>query len=164
MHIVFYLITNIYRLVLLFICFFFYLCIIFLFFFFFLFILFIYFFFFFQAEDGIRDLTVTGVQTCALPICRNGPFVRNAPFQPEQRVPDRREHSSGARPIYIAGREGDAGRARQDHGRSSLAIDPQSRAPLYAAVAYPRVTFRGVGCLADSLVGWAGGLAAEDGP
>src|SRR2546427_7088002 len=28
------------------------------------------FFFFFQAEDGIRDLTVTGVQTCALPISR----------------------------------------------------------------------------------------------
>src|SRR2546427_1945126 len=26
------------------------------------------FLFFFQAEDGIRDLTVTGVQTCALPI------------------------------------------------------------------------------------------------
>src|SRR2546430_8840828 len=26
--------------------------------------------FFFQAEDGIRYLTVTGVQTCALPICR----------------------------------------------------------------------------------------------
>src|SRR5207245_6449820 len=25
--------------------------------------------FFFQAEDGIRDATVTGVQTCALPIC-----------------------------------------------------------------------------------------------
>src|SRR2546430_4112532 len=28
-------------------------------------------FFFFQAEDGIRDLTVTGVQTCALPIYDN---------------------------------------------------------------------------------------------
>src|SRR5437867_6670164 len=27
--------------------------------------------FFFQAEDGIRDRTVTGVQTCALPIWRN---------------------------------------------------------------------------------------------
>src|SRR3982750_4597070 len=27
-------------------------------------------FFFFQAEDGIRDLIVTGVQTCALPISR----------------------------------------------------------------------------------------------
>src|SRR2546430_9406357 len=31
-------------------------------------------FFFFQAEDGIRDLTVTGVQTCALPICAVTPF------------------------------------------------------------------------------------------
>src|SRR2546425_4873895 len=28
-------------------------------------------FFFFQAEDGIRDKLVTGVQTCALPICVN---------------------------------------------------------------------------------------------
>src|SRR2546430_8800221 len=28
-------------------------------------------FFFFQAEDGIRDLTVTGVQTCALPISKH---------------------------------------------------------------------------------------------
>src|SRR5688572_32559504 len=31
-------------------------------------------FFFFQAEDGIRDLTVTGVQTCALPISGCGRF------------------------------------------------------------------------------------------
>src|SRR5256886_8210093 len=31
-------------------------------------ILCLFYFFFFQAEDGIRDLTVTGVQTCALPI------------------------------------------------------------------------------------------------
>src|SRR2546425_9239684 len=29
------------------------------------------FFFFFQAEDGIRDKLVTGVQTCALPISRH---------------------------------------------------------------------------------------------
>ena len=28
----------------------------------------LFFFFFFQAEDGIRDWSVTGVQTCALPI------------------------------------------------------------------------------------------------
>src|SRR5947209_10509085 len=33
-------------------------------------------FFFFQAEDGIRDIGVTGVQTCALPIF---PVARNAP-------------------------------------------------------------------------------------
>src|SRR2546427_7836722 len=32
--------------------------------------------FFFQAEDGIRDLTVTGVQTCALPILSRGPESR----------------------------------------------------------------------------------------
>src|SRR3712207_7080484 len=32
------------------------------------------FFFFFQAEDGIRDIGVTGVQTCALPICDHTEF------------------------------------------------------------------------------------------
>src|SRR5207245_3527302 len=37
-----------------------------------LFLYIIFYFFFFQAEDGIRDATVTGVQTCALPIsCYN---------------------------------------------------------------------------------------------
>ena len=38
-----------------------------LYFFFFFFCFFLV--FFFQAEDGIRDVAVTGVQTCALPIC-----------------------------------------------------------------------------------------------
>src|SRR5208337_5236913 len=32
-----------------------------------------YFIFFFQAEDGIRDTSVPGVQTCALPIWRRRP-------------------------------------------------------------------------------------------
>ena len=35
------------------------------------------FFFFFQAEDGIRDDLVTGVQTCALPISGNVVFATN---------------------------------------------------------------------------------------
>src|SRR5438105_8497421 len=35
---------------------------------------FCYFLFFFQAEDGIRDPLVTGVQTCALPIYTSWPF------------------------------------------------------------------------------------------
>src|SRR2546430_2515423 len=45
-------------------------------------------FFFFQAEDGIRDLTVTGVQTCALPIsfygghCELSFGVMGAHYQP----------------------------------------------------------------------------------
>src|SRR3989304_4371484 len=34
------------------------------------------FFFFFQAEDGIRDVAVTGVQTCALPIWLHGTNVK----------------------------------------------------------------------------------------
>src|SRR2546422_7190373 len=36
-------------------------------------------FFFFQAEDGIRDVAVTGVQTCALPISNTGANVWPAP-------------------------------------------------------------------------------------
>src|SRR5437762_7950643 len=39
-----------------------------IFFFIYLLYVFFFFFFFFQAEDGIRDTSVTGVQTCALPI------------------------------------------------------------------------------------------------
>src|SRR5438046_4573305 len=48
-------------------------------------------FFFFQAEDGIRDWSVTGVQTCALPIstaaCRG---CRGDRRQPRQAAVDRR--------------------------------------------------------------------------
>src|SRR5256886_4681400 len=49
------------------------------------------FFFFFQAEDGIRDLTVTGVQTCALPICS----------QPRSPTYEMREASTRWVPISI---------------------------------------------------------------
>src|SRR2546430_10787745 len=49
-----------------------------------------FFFFFFQAEDGIRDLTVTGVQTCALPIFA------------QRRRPDRER--GGERPVAAPGR------------------------------------------------------------
>src|SRR5688500_19360743 len=35
--------------------------------------------FFFQAEDGIRDYKVTGVQTCALPIFRSWKELMNRP-------------------------------------------------------------------------------------
>src|SRR2546430_7455535 len=50
--------------------------------------------FFFQAEDGIRDLTVTGVQTCALPISTSWcgrSCVRTGPSVP------RRGHREGLR-------------------------------------------------------------------
>src|SRR5690349_24155556 len=45
------------------------------------------FFFFFQAEDGIRDLYVTGVQTCALPIYSGGLERHYAPRTPSRLVP-----------------------------------------------------------------------------
>src|SRR5205809_5147213 len=43
-------------------------------------------FFFFQAEDGIRDVAVTGVQTCALPI-----YVRGDDRREGERKGDRQE-------------------------------------------------------------------------
>src|SRR2546430_9965652 len=67
--------------------------------------------FFFQAEDGIRDLTVTGVQTCALPISQG---VHPARAQRESwhrgraaAWPDRGHRSAAARP----------GRRRRTHRR-----------------------------------------------
>src|SRR2546427_7619535 len=60
-------------------------------------------FFFFQAEDGIRDLTVTGVQTCALPICahllpdaRGAGRPRRAALRRRERVGARRNPRRGA--------------------------------------------------------------------
>src|SRR5690606_40741196 len=42
--------------------------------------------FFFQAEDGIRDFHVTGVQTCALPISTSGIERRGAYTSPNPRI------------------------------------------------------------------------------
>src|SRR2546430_10796116 len=53
--------------------------------------------FFFQAEDGIRDLTVTGVQTCALPI-----------FRIQRRCPDL------LHPFYEAGNAAECGLCRYE--------------------------------------------------
>src|SRR5207248_6768800 len=58
-------------------------------------------FFFFQAEDGIRDRTVTGVQTCALPIfaevvpSRSGAF--ESPRYGQERPPRSRTTVLSAR-------------------------------------------------------------------
>ena len=76
-------------------------CFFYFFFFFYLFIFFfIYLFFFFQAEDGIRDTSVTGVQTCALPIFPVG-FVGAA--ESKQAL---MEHAGGIPVITLAGRLG----------------------------------------------------------
>src|SRR2546426_6733435 len=59
-------------------------------------------FFFFQAEDGIRDYKVTGVQTCALPICADQDARRRHRDGPRQgrrqsRDPDRHHGQRGPR-------------------------------------------------------------------
>src|SRR5689334_24261916 len=57
-------------------------------------------FFFFQAEDGIRDGTVTGVQTCALPIS-GGPALspRTRPRARESSA-DRQEADRGPAVVF----------------------------------------------------------------
>src|SRR5689334_24991864 len=55
------------------------------------------FFFFFQAEDGIRDGTVTGVQTCALPICCAPYPLRSTESRSTTRISLTCRHSTAAR-------------------------------------------------------------------
>src|SRR5207244_7480541 len=56
-------------------------------------------FFFFQAEDGIRDDLVTGVQTCALPIYSRG---GGSPELRSRRRARRRDRSSGDPPPRLS--------------------------------------------------------------
>src|SRR2546425_3591569 len=63
---------------------------------------FFFYFFFFQAEDGIRDKLVTGVQTCALPISRadrQGFVFRRQVEQHNHALP--RHHVTAARGIDV---------------------------------------------------------------
>src|SRR5205807_4600940 len=54
---------------------------------------FFFFFFFFQAEDGIRDYKVTGVQTCALPICISS--LHDQPFETRREAAQQRADAEG---------------------------------------------------------------------
>src|SRR5687768_18606955 len=87
--------------------------------------------FFFQAEDGIRDVAVTGVQTCALPICPLWPRKRVPPSRrgktrpgSGQRVAERRPSRTRLRPSARqsarseerrVGKEGGCGRSQDDY-------------------------------------------------
>src|SRR2546425_2081185 len=110
------------------------------------------FFFFFQAEDGIRDKLVTGVQTCALPIYwvrltpGASPGISGGPGseplaepQPERPVPER--FGSGA------GRRGGAGGVRNRADERHLVI----RAPA-AGDHQPEVPCRLVGGATEHLL------------
>src|SRR3712207_6889349 len=67
------------------------------------------FFFFFQAEDGIRDIGVTGVQTCALPISPARPGERPLARPVRAAAPAARPASDRARrrgAVALPGRQG----------------------------------------------------------
>src|SRR5256886_551823 len=68
-------------------------------------------YFFFQAEDGIRDLTVTGVQTCALPISGDRTPSCPGPTSSCTSDHDRRGPGAPARPVARPGRRDRAVRA-----------------------------------------------------
>src|SRR2546430_1511655 len=105
-----------------------------------------FFFFFFQAEDGIRDLTVTGVQTCALPISAAdiahevglGEVAQAA--QDEQADQRERHPHDGARVLVgesaVAEFLGEQREARHGGGKQHPAEDPeQETSPMGAQVA-----------------------------
>src|SRR5690606_41038104 len=82
---------------------------------------------FFQAEDGIRDFHVTGVQTCALPISgRDAALQRALPAaRPAGRAPRARSRDR---------RGGRTGRVRGDARRLAEAAGPQQGTVLPAPV------------------------------
>src|SRR5256885_3584285 len=83
-------------------------------------------FFFFQAEDGIRDYKVTGVQTCALPISAGAHAFAN-PSTPARAVVERMSPGRGClaatdarqmiRPHWSFRMMGTAARARSEERR-----------------------------------------------
>src|SRR6266478_2753704 len=78
-----------------------------------------FFFFFFQAEDGIRDLTVTGVQTCALPIC------------PRPLPPPVTGALAGVRVLDLADQQGAfAGKLLAGLGADVVLVEPPEGSPL----------------------------------
>src|SRR5205085_7198221 len=107
--------------------------------------------FFFQAEDGIRDLTVTGVQTCALPIssaaptCARrraaGPAVSDPPETPRTNRTARRRAEP---PSRTAGHCLRGARARRDTRRSREIGRASCRERVESAVVAARVKDRDV--------------------
>src|SRR5205807_6900554 len=76
---------------------------------------------FFQAEDGIRDYKVTGVQTCALPICPT--CARLLTGKPE--IPDLYGVRGIAEVIDLRhAARAPVGRARDQKGNAGLALPP----------------------------------------
>src|SRR6266496_1918034 len=79
-------------------------------------------FFFFQAEDGIRDLYVTGVQTCALPISAANFLIAHGPAFGSERWEEQAGFSPSTIAAEIAGLVAAADLARVNGDTSSAAL------------------------------------------
>src|SRR5205823_7270861 len=79
--------------------------------------------FFFQAEDGIRDKLVTGVQTCALPICPRKP-----PGCPACAGPKRSGRQDPDPERRAAGNASDPGRIRTTRRSEERRVGKECRA------------------------------------
>ena len=77
--------------------------------------------FFFQAEDGIRDIGVTGVQTCALPIFED----KSDSDIDGDGIPNNQEISAGSFP-YKADSDGDGIGDAEEVQAGSDPTDPRS--------------------------------------
>src|SRR2546430_9456710 len=106
-------------------------------------------FFFFQAEDGIRDLTVTGVQTCALPIyresiCCRHPTTRIAPkCRPRTRFGPFCILSSSITPTWSSTRAPPLRRAPSLRDRKSTRLNSSHSQISYAAFCLKKKQTRG---------------------
>src|SRR2546429_4391723 len=78
-------------------------------------------FFFFQAEDGIRDVAVTGVQTCALPISDDG-YLYHEIVELHWRIARQRGHLRAAFYLEHSNRDRKSTRLNSSHGYISYAV------------------------------------------
>src|SRR5215475_3086375 len=79
-----------------------------------------FFFFFFQAEDGIRDFHVTGVQTCALPISTSRSTRQRRAAATASRKPRTHSAAKSVRKIQTTSTSSHSGRERSIRDRESL--------------------------------------------
>src|SRR2546429_2968326 len=95
--------------------------------------------FFFQAEDGIRDVAVTGVQTCALPICHG----RGRRRRDHHRALRRGRHRGGGSGRRPRARRAGGGGSRGGGPRGARADRPDRDGPRHGDRTGDRVTAAG---------------------
>src|SRR5437762_14370778 len=93
--------------------------------------------FFFQAEDGIRDTSVTGVQTCALPISDQGDDAGERDGDENEVGPTQLQGQAPDRPSGNPRSEDGGGQGQPEQiGRASC----RERVTVSGGVAYPKQT------------------------